>query len=237
MSIEDLGIIASQWRMRLSSAPVPELFERVCSCISACYGREREGRSDACRDLIMFAKAFAQWTADGASESRVRDLHACEGKDEAHTVITRLCFGIYGPYRSGHAEADANNAQTLIGQPLGVQKMHARLHHRGRHEALLFTPWSQVVEILCQNPSIQARDILFMAARRPTQNALLETILMSRWASMPEIRFALASNPYFGVGHALRCACTLNRQYLTQLQASPEVHCFVREQAGRLLAL
>lgn len=237
MGIEDLSIIESQWRVRLSEDPAPALFDGIGARLSQYYCGADIERESVNRDLIGFAKAFVGWSADPKSDERIREIYACAGEDEERTRIVRSCFGTYGPYRVGHGDTDTNLAQTLIGEPLGVQKMHARMHHRGRHEALFYTPWPSVVEILCQNPSIHERDILFMAARRPTQNCLLEAILMSRWASSPEIRFALASNPYFNVGHALRCASTLNRKYLRDLSQSPDVHGFVRDHALGLLAL
>lgn len=237
MRIEDLGIIESQWRVRLSEAPAWELFESVGELLVRYYSTADLGREGSNRELIGFAKAFASWVGEFHAEERIREIYACKSEEEGLTALIRSCFGAYGPYRTGQGETETNLAQTLIGQPLGVQKQHARLHHRGRHEALLYTPWPAVVEILCQNPSVHERDILFMASRRPTQNCLLEAILKSRWASSPEIRFALASNPYFNVGHALRCAGTLSRKYLRDLSQSPDIHAFVRDQAHCLLAL
>lgn len=238
MAIEDLGILESQWYQNLMACDRDELFCRVSSCIRTYHGGLHQAeRDDACRALIVFARAFARVSHVAAIAERLRALYACETGNEELDRVTRACFTDYGAYRTGHGDVDVSHAQTLISQPLGVQKMHARMHHRGRQEALLFTPWAPVVEILCQNPTVQKRDILFMAARRPTQSDLLEKILMSRWAVDGDIRFALASNPYFKVSHALRCATTLNRKNLEALRDSPDIHLVIRDHVKRLLAL
>ena len=124
----------------------------------------------------------------------------------------------------------------MISQPLGVQKAMARSHLRGHQEALLYTPWPPVIEILCANPSLQERDVVFMASRRPTQNALLEPILMSEWSSRPEIRFALAANPALNVSHALRCVPTLPRPKIEILASQTELHCMIGLHAQKYLA-
>lgn len=175
-------------------------------------------------ELICAVRVFARLQNSAYHQERCRNFYNCEAEDPELETFTRSFFTDYPPSRTGMPHTDTQNAQTLISQPLGVQKSMARSHLRGHQEALLFSPWPQVIEILCANPSIQERDIIFMASRRPTQNALLEPILKSAWSNRPEIRLALAANPYLNVSHALRCVPTLPRPDLEILASLPELH-------------
>ena len=186
-------------------------------------------------ELICAVRVFARIQDNAYFQERCRNFYNCETDDSDLESFTRAYFTDYPPSRTGMPHTDTQNAQTLISQPLGVQKSMARSHLRGHQEALLFSPWPPVIEILCANPSIQERDIIFMASRRPTQNALLEPILRSPWSNRPEIRLSLAANPYLNVSHALRCVPTLPRPNLEILASLPELHPAISRHAQRFL--
>ena len=190
--MDDPSLVQANIQRMLLDAPEPIGFEYLADCIHQ-YLRLRD--EIACRNLIITARLFVSLNSNLRFKEKLRHFYACEASNDVLTVLTRNCFTDYPATRVGSPISDAQNAQTLVSLPLGVQKAYAREHTRTHHEALLHTPWPQVVEILVQNSSIQERDILRMASRKPTQNALIEPILASHWSSRPEVRFALAANP------------------------------------------
>lgn len=234
MALDDPKIIESRICSLMLDAPEQIGFSYIADLISNFIFRRDEIAS---RDLIIAARAFVSLSHNPAFEYRMRDFYDCQCDNEDIQTLTRTFFSNYPPSRSGFPNADAQNAQTLISQPLGVQKAMARTHIRKQHEALLYSPWAPVVEILCANPSIQERDILFMASRRPSLNELLEPILSSQWSSRLEIRFALAANPSLNASHAMRCALSLPAAKLKILSEMPELHPFIREFVQHLIQL
>ena len=231
MSTDDPKIIEHQIKNYLLNAPDEEGFEFLAQRVEA-YLNQRD--ETACRDLIICARVFVTLSHDKNYIDRLPDLYQCGDDSEIHH-FTKLFFTDYSPSRVGIPNVEAQNAQTLISQPLGVQKAMARSPIRHHHEALLYSPWPQVVEILCANPAIREQDILFMASRRPSQNDLLEPILSSPWSSRLEIRFALAANPSLKASHALRCLFSLPPLKMEIIASMPELHQFIRETAFRLL--
>ena len=231
---EDPVFIKARFQRMLTDAPEQVGFDCIADRIRQFRINHDE---NACRDLIVLSRAFVDLMKTPQFTNRLSDFYACDCEDETITALTRACFTDYPATRKADPHTDAQNAQTIVSLPLGVQKSYARSHERNHHEALLHSPWPQVVEILCENPSIQQRDIVVMAARRPTQNKLLEPILNSSWSARPEVRFALAANPSLNVSHALRCALSLAAADLRMLLDMPELHAFIHDHARRLLSL
>lgn len=232
MSTDDPKIIEQQIKNHLLNAPDEEGFDFIAQRVDAYLTRRDE---NACRDLIICARAFVTLSKDMPFVERFPDLYQCCDDSESH-ALAKLFFTDYAPSRVGIPNVEAQNAQTLISQPLGVQKAMARTAIRRHHESLLYSPWPPVIEILCSNPAIRETDILFMASRRPSQNDLLEPILASQWSSRLEIRFALAANPSLKASHSLRCLFTMPPAKLEIIASMPELHGFIRETARRLLS-
>ena len=234
MTVDDPAFIKAKIQRILMDAPEQVGFEYVADRIfQHRIGHDEQAR----RDLIILARAFVDLLKMPEFLKRLPDFYTCTHENEALQTITRSCFTDYPATRKADPHSDAQNAQTLVSLPLGVQKSYARSHERAHHEALLHTPWPQVVEILCENPSIQQRDIVIMASRRPTQNHLLEPILQSLWSSRPEVRFALAANPSLSVSHAMRCALSLSVSELNLLLDMPELHRFIHSHLHNLINL
>ncbi len=234
MLLDDPKIIEYQIRNLMLDGPEPLGFDFIADHLSDYLFRRNP---IAKRDLIILARAFVPLLREKRFLDRLRDFYDCECDNPDITELTRACFTCYSPSKSGLHNAEAQNAQTLISQPLGVQKAMARAHIRAQHEALLHSPWPQVIEILCQNPSILERDIIFLSSKRPTLNELLEPILESPWSTRDEIRFALAANPSFSASHAMRCALTLPHAKLLVLKDISELHPVVRRFVEKLIEL
>ncbi len=186
-------------------------------------------------ELIQLTRAFITFQSDPEFTERCRAVYAVESDDVTLTQLVHSWFTNYGPSREGLPHTDDQNAQVLISLPRGVQRSRARQNNRKANEALLRSPFPDVIEILCANPAIREMDILFMASRRPTQTHLLEPIFQSHWLTRPEIRLALTANPYLKTAHALRCAFTLSQEQLRLVADMNELHPYLREHALRLL--
>ena len=233
MSIyEDPCIVRKRIQNLLLEQPPQVGFDWVSSHIAKSV-RERD--AFALRDVIEAARAFVELRRRESFVEKLRDFYGCTSEDDELDALTRSFFTDYPPSKTGVPHTDVQNAQVLISQPLGVQKAMARSHIRGHQEALLFSPWPQVIEILCANPDIQQRDVVFMASRRPSMNELLEPILLSPWSARVEVRFALAANPAFCVSHAMRCAISLPADRLAVIAEMPELHGFLRNLAIALM--
>lgn len=232
MPIDDPGMIEAQLKTRLQHAPEQLGFTYLCECLESHLfdHDERAGKT-----IICLARAFVELMKTPLFTRRLREFYECTYENPMIQSLVRACFTDYPPSRTGIPNTEVQNAQTLISQPLGIQKARAREHQRGPCEALLFSPWPQVVEILCTNPTVLERDIIFMASRRPTLNELLETILVSSWSARTEIRFALAANPSIQVSHALRIALTLPPAKLDILAQLPELHPYIATHARHII--
>lgn len=232
MPLDDPGMIEAQLKTRLMHAPEQLGFTYLCEILEAHLfdHDERAGKT-----YICLARAFVALMNEPLFTQRLREFYECTYENPMIQALVRACFTDYPPSRTGIPTTEVQNAQTLISQPLGVQKARAREHQRGPCEALLFSPWPPVIEILCTNPTIQERDVIFMASRKPTLNALLEPILTSPWSARTEVRFALAANPCIKASHAMRIALTLPPVKLEILAQLPEPHPFIGQHARHII--
>lgn len=81
--------------------------------------------------------------------------------------------------------------------PLGVRRQAARSSDRLVIDRLLHDRSHRVIALLLDNPNIVERDIVAIAARRPTRPEVLETIARHRkWSARYRIRKTLVFNPY-----------------------------------------
>jgi hypothetical protein len=90
-----------------------------------------------------------------------------------------------------------------------------------------------VVQRLCANPRLQLRDVLQMATRRPTlPRALVEIALAPRWLAQPDVRHALAQNPFAPTGIGLKLLPLLRSHEIEEIaQANnlePSLHQLAR---------
>ena len=101
--------------------------------------------------------------------------------------------------------------------PLGVRKQAARTHDRNVIDRLLHDRNWRVIELLLDNPRLIERDVISIAARRPTRPKLLECVAQhSKWSGRYRVRKALACNPYTPYPLARQLLSTLLRQDLQE---------------------
>jgi hypothetical protein len=99
--------------------------------------------------------------------------------------------------------------------PLGIRRSAARGRDRYKLDRLMHDRDHRVIANLLENPLIVERDVIRIAAMRPTRPEVLSVIAAHRkWASRYRIRKALACNPYTPGPISLRLLPTLLKQDL-----------------------
>jgi hypothetical protein len=118
---------------------------------------------------------------------------------------------------------------------LGHRKWMARSTQREVFEKLLRDPEPDVVSILLQNPRLIERDVVRLAARRPTTAVLQWQIFAARrWIARYNVKRALVLNPDTPTELAIRLMGFLNARDLRLVRTSPTLAEAVREAATRL---
>lgn len=95
----------------------------------------------------------------------------------------------------------------------------------------------KVIENLLLNPRLVERDVVSLAALRPTSPAVLHVILRStKWSPRYAVKKALALNPYFPVGEAITLLPMLTSPDLEEVSTTHDIADAVRDTAREVLA-
>ncbi len=113
--------------------------------------------------------------------------------------------------------------------PLGNRRQAARGRDRFKLDRLLHDRDHRVIQILLDNPRVVERDVVRIAAQRPTRPEVIRCVSSHRrWAACYPVRKALAANPYTPEDIAIGLLPTLLLQDLKFIISSgillPEVH-------------
>jgi hypothetical protein len=118
---------------------------------------------------------------------------------------------------------------------LGHRKWMARSSQRDALERLFIDPEPEVLSILLGNPRLVERDLVKIAARRPTRPELQWVIFSSRkWIARYAIKRALVLNPYTPTELSIRLLGFLNARDLQFIVSSPSLPEAVRAAASQL---
>lgn len=118
---------------------------------------------------------------------------------------------------------------------LGHRKWLARSSDRDTMEKLLRDPEPEVIPILLRNPRLTEREVVALAARRPTTAELQWCVFEARrWITRYAVKRALVLNPYTPTDLALRLLAFLNRVDLRLVRDSPGLPLPLRQAASRL---
>ena len=121
---------------------------------------------------------------------------------------------------------------------LGERKQLARGNNRQHLEALIHDSDPQVIEKLCNNPSIREQDILTIVTRRPNKPEILRTIALSeRWMVRYTVRHALLLNPYAFTGISIKLLPFLRGTDIRKVSLAGDLHPLMAQYAKQLLAL
>gem|GEM_PF-1283169 len=120
---------------------------------------------------------------------------------------------------------------------LGQRRAAARSTDRFILDRLLHDRNPLVISLLLENPKIVERDVVKIAALRPTQAEILVQISKHRrWASRYHVRKALTCNPYTPHQIARRLMATLMMQDIRMLYTMGVLPTSIRAEAERLMA-
>jgi len=121
--------------------------------------------------------------------------------------------------------------------PLGVRRQAARGSNRNKIDRLLHDRDYRVIQLLLDNPLLTERDVIAIAARRPTRPEVMKVIAShGKWSSRYRVRKALACNPYTPDSIAIRLLPTLLIQDLRFLASSGALLPELREEVLALIA-
>jgi len=119
---------------------------------------------------------------------------------------------------------------------LGWRKTHARKTDRLKLDRLLFDKNPMVIRLLLDNPRIVERDVVRIAAMRPTNpENLVEVFRHPKWVRQYRVKVALACNPYCPIDIALSCVPHMMRPHLQYICSNAKIAESVREAAAGLL--
>ena len=110
-----------------------------------------------------------------------------------------------------------------IGRPSSAGERTARAKSRDRMalDRLMHDRDPRIIRVLLDNPIVIERDVVRIAAMRPTNPAVLELLASHpRWSPSYRVRTALAFNPFTPTKLARQLLPTLFRQDLLELQGS-----------------
>jgi len=122
--------------------------------------------------------------------------------------------------------------------PLGTRTSAARGRDRFKLDRLLHDRNPKVIAALLDNPRLIERDVVKIAAMRPTRSEILEVVAAhARWSARYRVRKALACNPHTPTAIARRLLPTLMVQDLVlaieagvfPAEIRPEVTALVRQ--------
>ena len=123
---------------------------------------------------------------------------------------------LLSPQRLEPESLEANNQ--FPDAELGRRKAWARGRDREIIDRLLWDPEPSVIEILLNNAIVVERDVVAIAARRPTSpDCLMAVFRHYKWLSRTQVKLALAANPYLPSDAALALLPFLTEQDLRWL--------------------
>ncbi len=122
--------------------------------------------------------------------------------------------------------------------PLGMRRSAARTRDRMLLDRLVHDRDPRVIALLLDNPRVVERDVVRIAAMRPTQPDVLAVVARHRrWSGNYRVRKALACNPYTPRPVAIRLLPSLMVQDLRLALQSASLDPLVEEEMRRLLGL
>ncbi|MEC7987432.1 MAG: hypothetical protein VX278_19845 [Myxococcota bacterium] len=141
------------------------------------------------------------------------------------------------PLRGSPTVEESFLGNDYLDTSLGERRFAARSGNRFVLDRLLHDRNHRVIALLLENPKIVERDVVKIAATRPTRPEILELISKHRkWASRYKIRKALSCNPYTPHQVSRRLLGTLMVQDVKMLYNMGALPVSLRKEALRLLS-
>ena len=216
---DDLLVIAQDWERRV--AAIRERPQRARLLLLACDALPNpmlEGVLDhVVRRSAEGAGRAREVLQELALEPAVLDDLPYERREELYRLAReRGDLGVMDLLRTTPTAA----VNTLVSRdnahldlPLGLRRAAARATDRLTLDRLLHDRNPRVIEVLLDNPRLVERDVVRIAAMRPTKPEILQVVAEhARWASRYRVRKALVVNPHSPTALVVRLLQTLARQ-------------------------
>ena len=140
------------------------------------------------------------------------------------------------PLRGSPTVEESFTGNDYLDSSLGQRKSAARSSDRFVLDRLLHDRNIQVITLLLENPRIVERDVVRIAALRPTRPEILQHIATHRrWASRYHVRKALVVNPYTPHQVARRLLSTLLVQDIKDMYSLGALPAGIRSEVRRIL--
>ncbi len=205
--------------------------DHALSALGLLSDRAKSGHADARRVLAELA---LQADLFKAIPYPVRSAVYTRAKRAGREDVARMLL-IGGP-KQNPTVAEASTDNDYASDSVGERCAQARGRDRYRLDRLLHDKDYRVIRILLNNPIIVERDVVKIAAMRPTRpDVLAEVAGHRRWASRYAVRKALSANPHTPASVARRLLPTLLRQDLLAVAQAGSIPSEIREQASELL--
>ncbi len=121
--------------------------------------------------------------------------------------------------------------------PLGVRRSLARGVDLRMLEKLLLDPDAIVLDHLLRNPRITEKQVVAVASRRPISEAALQAIQKSpRFGIRPQVRLAIARNPFCPAELGIQLIGSLATADLRTMRRDGTLHASIREHAAEEIA-
>lgn len=153
-------------------------------------------------------------------------------KDGGFATLGQLFFSGGGSEEPPPEPRDRDEQRMLT---LGHRKTMARSTDRDVLDRLLRDPEVPVVHNLLENPRLVERDVVQLAARRPTKPEVQRVIFSSRrWIRRYAVKRSLVLNPYTPTELAIRLLGFLTSTDLRLVRQTPTLPVAVRQAAEQL---
>ncbi len=179
--------------------------------------------------LLLQELALDGGILQGLGYDRITDLY-----EVAHMARLPEVTGMFmGERHRGNPTIDeANDDNEHLELSAGRRQSIARADDRFLLDRILHDRDPRVIRLFLDNPRAVERDVVRIAAMRPTKPAILRLVAHHRrWASRYQVRLALACNPYTPAPVATQLIPTLLAQDLRAILSGIPVPESVRQAA------
>lgn len=195
------------------------------------------GRQDDLDVMLGLVHWLAQNERGGAHYEFFERLYRRAHEHERTHVLSFLRNP--PPHLALGEEADLPDVRLPIDRDeitVGERRTIARRADRDTLKRLVLDPEPLVIENLLDNPDLVERDVLKIAARRPTEPEILRKLVEHwQWFSRSEVRKALVMNPYNPTGLSLKLLPTIGIRELRRVAHGSDLHPALREFADELV--
>jgi hypothetical protein len=187
----------------LDEVELVALLHVILRRVEAGRGPTREVLQEMALEPVIFTEMPYERLKDAYSVASAEGLSRVAG------------FFLGDPRRLSTTIEEARSDNQHLELPLGLRRAAARQKDRNVLDRLLHDRDPRVIRLLLNNPRIIERDVIKVAAMKPTSSEVLEVVAgHRRWSSRYRVRKTLACNPYTPAPIARRLISMLLRQDL-----------------------